>query len=249
MAIKGKGKTKPKQPARAPKRGPVPVPKPFGQRTWVRVMAAFIAGVFLVSVCWWVWEGLDKNRNQDAAAADVATEQAAIQTWKASLEPALSSVAELQGAVAPQVAAPLAPAIAAITKGTDPGVTSADLDTLAGQLDDAAKTLAKFALADTIRDQGFDPSQASVITSAQSELVAGLRSLAVAARLTGLAVENPDQADALAAEAARAEATGQSLIQSGWTKYGNIAGAAGIPLPGPQGLPAGGTSLPGASGS
>ena len=249
MAIKGKGKTKPKQPARAPKRGPVPVPKPFTQRTWVRVMASFIAGMFLVSMCWWVWEGLDKNRNQKAAATKLATQQQAIQTWKANLEPTLSSVAQLQGAVAPQVAAPLAPAIDAIAKGTDPGVTPADLGTLAGQLDDAAKTLAKFALADTIRDQGFDSTQASVITSAQNEIVAGLRSLAIAARLTSLALENPDQAEAIAAEAARAEATGQSLIQSGWTKYGNVAGAAGIPLPAGQGLPAGGATLPGASGS
>jgi hypothetical protein len=128
-------------------------------------------------------------------------------------------------------------------------VTPADLDTLAGQLDDAAKGLATFALADTIRNQGFDPSQASVITAAQDEIVAGLRSLALAARLTSLALENPDQADALVAEAARAEKAGQSLIQTGWTKYGNVAGAAGIALPGPQGLPAGGAPLPGSSGS
>ena len=249
MAIKGKGKTKQKQPARAPKRGPVPVPKPFAQRTWVRVMASFIAGVFLVSMCWWVWEGLDKNRNQKAAATQSATKQQAIQKWKASLEPALSSVATLQGAVSPQVAPQLATAITAIGDGTDPGVTAADLDTLAGQLDDAAKKLTKFALADTIRDQGFDSSQASVITSAQDEIVAGLRSLSLAARLTSMAVDNPDQAEALAAEAAHAQAVGQSLIQSGWTKYGNIAGEAGIPLPAAQGIPGAGTGLPGSSGS
>ena len=118
MAIKGKGKTKPKQPARAPKRGPVPVPKPFAQRTWVRVMASFIAGVFLVSMCWWVWEGLDKNRNQKAAAADLSQQQQAIAAWKATLEATLSTVGQVQGAAPPQVAPTLAPAIDAIAKGT-----------------------------------------------------------------------------------------------------------------------------------
>ena len=236
MAIKGKGKTRSKQPARAPKRGPVPVPKPFAQRTWVRVMASFIAGVFLVSMCWWVWEGLDKNRNQDAAAAKQAQQQQAIQAWKAILEPTMSTVGQLQGAAPPQVAPALTAAIGALAKGTDPGVTAADLTTLAGQLNDAAKTLEKFKLADTIANHGFDTAQVDVIASAHDELAAGLRSLALAAGLAGLALEHPNQAAALAAEASQAAETGQSLIQRAWTKYGNVAGAAGIPLAMPQGL-------------
>ncbi|MEP6758060.1 MAG: hypothetical protein ABJB55_02580 [Actinomycetota bacterium] len=239
MAIKGKGKTKSKQPARAPKRGPVPVPKPFAQRTWVRLMATFIAGVFLVSMCWWVWEGLDKNRNAKAAAATRAQQQQGILAWKATLEPTLSTVGTVQGSATPQVAASLAPAIDAIAKGTDPGVKATDLDTLAKQLDHAASALEKFTLTDAIGNHGFDLSQTDVITSAHDEVAAGLRSLAVAARLTALAIASPDQAKALAAEAQRSSDTGQSLIQHGWTKYENIAAAAGIPLPAFQGLPSG----------
>ena len=236
MAIKGKGKTRPKQPARAPKRGPVPVPKPFGQRTWVRVLASFIAGVFLVSMCWWVWEGLDKNRNQKAAAADQALQQQAITAWKTNLEQTLSSVGTLQGAAPPQVAATLTPALDALAKGDDPGVTAKDMTTLAGQLNDAAKALEKFALTDTIRDHGFDRVETDVITSAHDEIASGLRSLAVAASLAAVAIDHPDEAAALAAQATQAASTGQSLIQRGWTKYGNIAAAAGIPLPAPQPL-------------
>ena len=236
MAIKGKGKTRPKQPAKAPKRGPVPVPKPFAQRTWVRVMASFIAGVFLVSVCWWVWEGLDKSRNQKSAAAAQAQQQQAIAAWKTNLEQTLSSVGQLQGAAPPQVAATLAPAVDALGKGTDPGVTSKDMTALATQLNDAAKTLEKFQLAETISNHGFDRSQTDVITSAHDELASGLRSLAVAAGIAAVAIDHPDEASVLAAQAAQASETGQSLIQRGWTKYGNIAAAAGIPLPPPQGL-------------
>jgi len=239
MAIKGKGKTRSKAPARAPKRGPVPVPKPFGQRTWVRLTAAFIAGVFLMSMSWWVWEGLDKNRNTKAAAADQAQQQQAIAAWKATLEPTLSTVGQLQGVTPPQIATTLTPAIAAIAKGTDPGVNEADLTTLATQLDDAAKTLEKFKLTDAIRDHGFDRNEVDVITSAHDEISQGLRALAIAARLTALAIAVPDRAEELTAAAKQAAETGQSLIQHGWTKYGNIAGAAGIPLAAPQGLPAG----------
>jgi hypothetical protein len=242
MAIKGKGKTKPKQPARAPKRAPVPVPKPFAQRTWVRVMASFIAGVFLVSMCWWVWEGLDKNRNQKAATAKLSQQQQAVLAWRATLEPTISSVGKVQGSVPPQVASTLQPAIDAIAKGTDPGVKATDLTTLEGQLNDAAKKLEKFNLTDAIANHEFDSTQIEVITSAHNELAAGLRSLAVAAGLTALAVEHPDQADALTAEASQAAATGRSLIELGWTKYSNVSSDAGVPLPVQQGLP-------GASGS
>jgi len=239
MAIKGKGKTRPKQPARAPRRAPVPVPKPFGRRTWVRVTAAFIAGVFLMSMCWWVWEGLDKNRNQDDAQARAASQQQALQAWKTGLEPTLSTLGQLQGSLPPQIATTLGPAIDALTKGDDPKVTAQDMDALAAQLDAAADSLKKFKLSDAIADKGFDKTQVDVITAAHAEIIAGLRALHIAATLTALAVETPGEQDALAAAANEAADTGQDLILRGWTKYTNIAAAAGVPLAQPQGLPQG----------
>jgi hypothetical protein len=202
----------------------------------VRLLASFIAGVFLVSMCWWVWEGLDKNRNEKAAAADQALQQQAITAWKGTLEQTLSSVGTLQGAAPPQVAATLTPALDALAKGDDPGVTAKDMTTLAGQLNDAAKALEKFSVSDTIRDRGFDRAESDVITSAHDEIASGLQSLAVAASVAAVAIDHPDEAAALAAQASQAASTGQSLIQRGWTKYGNIAAAAGIPLPAPQPL-------------
>ena len=95
------------------------------------------------------------------------------------------------------------------------------------------RALEKFALTDTIRDHGFDRVETDVITSAHDEIASGLRSLAVAASLAAVAIDHPDEAAALAAQATQAASTGQSLIQRGWTKYGNIAAAAGIPLPAP----------------
>ena len=239
MAIKGKGKTRSKQPARAPRHEPVPVKPPFGRRTWVRVTAAFIAGVFLLSVTWWVWENLDKNSNAKAAAARTASQRQAIAQWKAKLEPALQGVGQLQGGAGPQIATQLGPVLDALSKGTDPKVTADDLTTLAKNLDDAANALAKITISDVITGHGFDRSQSDVITAAQSEMIGGLRSLHVAAQLAALAIQTPGKQAALADAAKEAYATGQDLIERGWTRYVNVSAAAGVQLPLPQGLPAG----------
>jgi hypothetical protein len=239
MAIKGKGKTRSKQPARAPRREPVPVKPPFSQRTWVKATAAFVAGVFLMSMCWWVWENLDKDRNARAAADTQAQQREAIAAWKAQLESSLASLAQTQGAAVPQIAPTLQPALDALTKGTDPGVTSADMDTLAGQLSDAAKKLLKFDLTGTIKDHGFTIAETQVITGARTEVLAALRSFHAAAQLVSLALSMPGQQHAVVAAAKEAAQTGQQLLESGWTKYSNAASAAGMPLPVPQGLSSG----------
>ena len=239
MTIKGKGKTKPKQAARAPRRAPVPVKKPFFQRGWVKAVAAFLAGVLVLSLVWWTWEGLDKNRNSSEAADKLGQQRVALTEWKANLEPTLSSLGQIQGSAFPQIATSIAPALDALGKGTDPGVTAADMTKLSGQLDDAAKSLEKFKLADHIRDQGFDASQADVILGGQADIIAGLRSLGVAARLVAVALETPGQQEALVAAARQAHDTGQDLIARGWTRYSNASSAAGMPLPVNQGLGAG----------
>jgi len=236
MAIKGKGKTKPKQPARAPRRAPVPVKPPFAQRTWVKAMAAFIAGVFLVSMCWWVWENLDKDRNAKAAVDAQAQQREAISAWRSQLETDLGGVAQLQGGALPQIATNVQPALDALTKGTDPGVTADDMDTLAGQLADAAKKLGKFQVADVIKDHGFDKGQADSITAAQAELTAAIQAYHVAAQLTSVALSTPGQQDTLVAAASESLDTAQQLLNSGWTKYTNASQDAGAPLALPQGL-------------
>lgn len=241
MAIKGKGKPKSKQPARAPRRAPVPVKPPFAQRTWVKVTAAFIAGVFVLSMCWWVWENLDKDRNAKAAAATATQQQAAVAAWKAGLDAGLANVAQLQGGATPQIATSLQPAIDAVVKGTEPPVSADDLTALSDQLEGAAKKLDRFALSDAIADHGFSVSQSDEITAAHSELIAGLKALAVAADLTALAIQSPGDQQALTDAAQRAADTGTSLIQTGWNRYTNVSAEVGAPLSIPQGItPAGG---------
>ena len=68
MAIKGKGKTKNRQPARAPRRTPVPVKPPFFARRWVQLVAALLIGMGIVWFLVWVTNGIRASRDSDQAA-------------------------------------------------------------------------------------------------------------------------------------------------------------------------------------
>ena len=240
MAIKGKGKTKSRQVARAPRREPVAVKKPFAQRGWVRGLVLFMCGVLVLSVTWWAYEGIDKQRNASKAASAQAQQREAVSVWKVNLEGTLSSVGQVQGGATPQIGADIGTAITNVDKNKPAGVTSKQLAAEADNLEKAAKTLSKFDLTTTIANHGFDETQTDLITTIQPEIIHGLRSLAVAARLTGMAIDNPSNADELLAQAKIANASGQDLIARGWSSYTNIATFAGLPPPLPQ--PAGGSS-------
>jgi hypothetical protein len=231
MAIKGKGKTKSRQPPRAPRHEPVVVKKPFAQRGWVRGLVLFLCGVLVLSVTWWAYEGIDKQRNASKAASAQAQQREAVSAWKVNLEGALSSVGQVQGGATPQIAADVGTAITNLGKGTDAGVTADQLTSEADNLEKAATTLAKFKLTDTVADHGFDETQTDLITTIQPEITAGLRSLAVAARLAAMAMQDPANAVTLLAEAKTANAAGQDLIARGWSSYTNISPLAGLPPP------------------
>jgi hypothetical protein len=240
MAIKGKGKTKSRQVSRAPRREPVAVKKPFAQRGWVRGLVLFMCGVLVLSVTWWAYEGIDKQRNASKAAAAQGQQREAISVWKVNLEGTLATVGQVQGGATPQIGTDIGTAITNLGKKQDAGVTAKQLTAEADKLEKAAKTLAKFDLTGTIANHGFDATQTDLITTIQPEITQGLRSLAVAARLTATAMEDPANADTLLAQAKTANAAGQDLIQRGWSSYTNIATLAGMPPPLPQ--PIGGSS-------
>jgi len=240
MAIKGKGKTKSKQVPRAPRHEPVAVKKPVAQRGWVRGLVLFMCGVLVLSVTWWAYEGIDKQRNASKAAAAQGQQREAVSVWKVNLEGTLSSVGQVQGGATPQIGIDIGTAITNLGKGSVAGVTAKQLSAEADNLEKAASTLEKFKLTDTIANHGFDETQTDLITTIQPEITAGLRSLAVAARLTAMAIDNPAKADDLLAEAKTANGSGQELIARGWSSYTNIATFAGMPPPLPQ--PIGGSS-------
>lgn len=234
MAIKGKGKTRQKQTTRAPRRAPVPVKPPLFQRGWVRALAAFIAGAAVVALAWWAWNSLQQEHADSDQAAKQALQREAVTAWgKQNLEPTLSSIGQLQGGATPQIATNVSAALGALQKGDDPGASPADMSTLADKLEKAAKDLDKFHVSDAISNHGFDSAQADVITTAQAEIAAALRDYAVAARLTGRAIDDPADTQ-LVTIAQDSYGTALALLQRGWTSYANIAAVAGVPLQSPQ---------------
>jgi hypothetical protein len=240
MAIKGKGKTKPKQAARAPRRAPVPVKPPMFQRGWVRALAAFLAGVLVLSVTWWAWENINAERARDDVATAQGLQREAVTSWgKGNLEPTLATVGQLQGGGAPQIATDVSTALDAVDNGTEPDVTATDMAALGDELEKAAKELEKFDMSGAISDHGFDKSQTDVITTVQTEIASSLRTFAIAARLTARVIDDPADAE-LVADAREAYTTAQTLLQRGWNSYANIAAVAGVPLQAATGLPLGG---------
>lgn len=239
MAIKGKGKTKSRQVSRAPRHEPVAVKKPFAQRGWVRGLVLFMCGVLVLSVTWWAYEGIDQQRNASKAAAAQGQQREAISVWKVNLEGTLSSVGQVQGGATPQIGTDIGTAITNLGSGKPAGVTAKQLQAEAANLEKAAKTLSTFDLTGTIGNHGFDETQTDLITTIQPEIAEGLKSLAVAASLTAMAMGDPANADSLLAQAKTASAAGQALIERGWSSYTNIATLAGMPPPLPQ--PVGGT--------
>jgi hypothetical protein len=87
MAIKGKRKPKSKPVARAPRRAPVQVAPPWPQRRWVQVTAAFIVGLFVMTLFVWITNGLRQDR-ADAEAAASASAQADAAAKKLKAPPA-----------------------------------------------------------------------------------------------------------------------------------------------------------------
>jgi len=240
MAIKGKGKTRQRQATRAPRRAPVPVKPPIFQRGWVRAVLAFVAGVAVLALTWWAWNNLEQEHAANDQVAKQGLQREAVTTWgKQNLEPTLSSLGQLQGGGTPQIATNVGTALDALQKGDDPGATAKDMTTLADKLEKAAKDLDKFNISDAISNHGFDSSQADVITTVQAEIASALRDYAVAARLTGRAIDDPTDAQ-LATIAQDSYDTAQTLLQRGWNSYANIAAVAGIPLQSQQTLPTGG---------
>jgi hypothetical protein len=240
MAIKGKGKTRQRQPSRAPRRAPVPVKPPLFQRGWMKALLAFLAGILVLALAWWAWENLNQEHADSDRTAQQALQREAIQAWgKSNLEATLATVGQLQGGGTPQIATNVGTAIDALQKGTDPGATADDMTTLAAKLDTAAGKLEKFNLSETISDHGFDSSQTDVITTLQVEISSALRDYAVSARITARAIDDPADKQ-IAGLAKDSYDTAQTLLQRGWNSYTNIAAVAGVPLQSQQTLPTGG---------
>jgi len=241
MSIKGKGRTKSRQVARAPRRAPVEVPKPIFRRTWVQVVAALLLGILAVMFLIWITNAMRASDAEEEATAARERRQQALSIWRAEVEGQLGTVGSLQDALAPAIAPQVRAAADALSKGRKSPVEPTELARLSTDLDAAATALEKFDLTATIRDQGFAIGQTDALVSGRGEMVAALRELAQAATLVVLASgsDDPDTSEALATSALALTGSADLLIQESWRKYRNAlteAGLADAPTGGGVGL-------------
>jgi hypothetical protein len=220
MAIKSKGKTKARPASKGPRRGPVPVPKPFAQRRWVQLTALFIAGLLAMTVFVWATNGLRRERASNQAATDLASRQQALSKWKAILEPQITAVGELKGDIPPTVASDVTAAVAALASREATTAKPGALTGSAKGLGTAAKAI------DNVRPRGND-HRAGLRRrlGGRPDLVEdrdrqGLLLYQEAAELAALALNSPKPLKAeLAAHAKAVLDSGTTLLQAGWNKY------------------------------
>jgi hypothetical protein len=230
MTIKGKGKTKTRQVARAPRRAPVEVPKPLYERTWVRVVAALLLGAVAVMLVVWITNSLRTSSRESDEAAKRELRQDALSTIRTEYEAALGTVGAIQDPIGPVLAPQVREAADALAKGKESPVPADELTQLATDLGDAATALEGFDLTAAIRDQGFDAGQTEALLSSRAELAAALRDMEQAATILVVAVDtdDPDTAAALAGSATALADTADGLAREGWRVYRNALVEAGL---------------------
>lgn len=220
MAIKGKGKARSRQVARAPRREPVPVPVPFFLRRWVQVVGAFLAGAAAVLLLVWVTNGLRENSRTEEAARLAELQKQALQEWRTELEGRLGTVGQVQNPQPPLVAGDLATVLGEMVREEEPSVTTETLRKLAGDLDDASRKLDRFDLADLIRDKGFTSGRTESILISRSETVRSLQAYRQATLLALEALEADGEQRVALAKAGKGVADiGTGLLEDAWRQY------------------------------
>jgi hypothetical protein len=239
MAIKGKGRTRARQPMRAPRREPVPVPVPWVQRRWVQVTAAFVAGLLIFMGGVWLTNGL---RDQDEAERSTEQElerRRAGSAWQTLVEDEVGKLGDVSFEAPPVILQQLAPTLDALAERTpeDAASTLRGMATDAKQVQDAIEG---FALSSTVGGKGFTAGEVLRYLSARDELATALSLYRQAASL-GVTASRLDVGDRepVLAQARAVVALAEAALARFQTHQIEALNAAGIQpqQPGIPGLP------------
>jgi hypothetical protein len=183
MAIKGKGRTRTRQAVRAPRREPVPVPRPFAQRRAVQVVAAFLAGLLLFWGGIWLTNGLREESRSKASQQQELARRRAGSAWQREIETQVGKIGTIQQAAPPVLLPKVRSTITTLAK-EDPKGAAAALESAAADAQTAADAIGKYDLTGSLQDRGFDAADVLQFLSARDELVTAI-SLYREAALTG----------------------------------------------------------------
>lgn len=228
MAIKGKGRSKSRSVAKAPRRTPVAAPVPVAQRRWVQVTAAFIVGLGVFWLGIWLTNGL---RDQDAQATQEQQREqqvTALRRWQAQVESGVGAIAPLQDPIAPELAVDAKSAAASISDGKEPTEEAEALTAEADELAKAADALEEFDLRDAVANTGLGDGVNAILVS-KTQLVEALRLYSEATLLTVAAMEAPpEQAVVMAETATDVMASADRLLADSWRAYQLLLGRLGL---------------------
>lgn len=188
MAIKGKGRARTKQPVRAPRRGPVPVPVPFVRRRGVQVVAAFLVGALVFWGGVWLTNGL---RAQDTSERD--REQELLQrragaAWENLVATEVGAIGQIQEGNPPVILPQVRAVITALAEKTPKDAVST-LQTAADDAQEAIDGIGGYQLSSSLSDKGFDTGEVLRFLSARDELVNSIQLHREAALLGVLAAD------------------------------------------------------------
>ena len=182
MAIKGKGRTKTRQPVRAPRRGPVPVPVPFVRRRGVQALAAFVAGLLVFWGGIWLTNGLRAEDRAARADAQELQRRRAGSAWKTFIETQVGTIGTVQEGAPPVVLPDVRTTLTRLTHRT-PGNAATGLREAAAGARTVSSEIEKYDLASLLTGKGFDRGEALRYLSARDEIITSLTLMREAALL------------------------------------------------------------------
>ena len=247
MAIKGKGKTKSRPPARAPRPAPVVRRPPFFARRWVQVVGALLAGMGIVTIVVWVTNGLrtdDAAKARDAGAVNV---RRVVQEWQTTVDGTLSKGLGSSGGGTGQIVIlpTLSASVTTLAKGDKDPKAGDTADSAVSLVNDGVTALQNVDLPTMIRDKGLDLAMTNYLLNSKARMIDGLQLYGrVAAQVKAAAAAgDPAVASALIKEANALLPTATQVFNEGYSDYTEALARAGL-LP-----PAGGSGLSGLSGT
>jgi hypothetical protein len=233
MAIKGKGRTRTRQPVRAPRRGPVPVPVPFARRRGVQVVAAFVAGLLVFWGGVWLTNGLRAQDTSERNRERELLRRRAGAAWEDLIATELGAIGQVQESQPPVVLPQVRSVISALADDT-PKTAVRTLEGAANDAREVIDTIDAYDLSGLLRNKGFDEAAVLRFLSSRDEVTTSIEVYRQAALLGVLAadLEGKDRRTALArAEALLSDADAALLRFQ--THQREALAAAGIVQPPP----------------
>jgi hypothetical protein len=189
VAIKGKGRTRARQPVRAPRRAPVPVKPPFAQRRGVQAAAAFIAGLLVFWGGVWLTNGLRAQRVGEEERTEALQRRQVGSAWNDLVTREVGKIGVVQEGRPPQVLPDLRGTITGLAGKRPPKGAEGDLQAAAADAKEVGDAIEGYAMSASIRNKGFDAAGVLRFLSAQDELVSAIELYRQAALLAATATD------------------------------------------------------------